>query len=279
MLTTTRRHAASLALLALLGASAAVAQPTLNVAPRILVPGFGAPVRALTLCQDVPAASQLAFAGWSVLDPDATGDVLVRIDLEPGGAGASTIEIPNLVGRPGVTIIRVLPERIRFTAPLATAAAALPDLVYNATAAQLDVLDIGIDDQQLPPLTTDVRLFFNVAPGLPPAVAACKPPPDLLPASDTGVPDDDITEAMSLDLAVSGVAIGDLVTLLDDDVPVAEQIATATTLTITDPAPAVGATHLYSVTVNGEVDGSAGWSVAVLNGLFVDGFEDPPPPP
>ena len=91
--------------------------------------------------------------------------------------------------------------------------------------------------------------------------------------------DDDITEALSLDLAVSGVAIGDLVTLLDDDVPVAEQVATATTLTITDPAPAVGATHLYSVTVNGAVDGSAGWSVAVLNGLFVDGFEDPPPPP
>ena len=74
MLTTTRRHAASLALLALLGASAAVAQPTLNVAPRILVPGFGAPVRALTLCQDVPAASQVAFTGWSALDPDATGD-------------------------------------------------------------------------------------------------------------------------------------------------------------------------------------------------------------
>jgi hypothetical protein len=282
MSTAARRFACILALpllFALSGIGPALAQPTLNIAPRIQVPGFDPPVRSLTLCQDVPASSQLVFTGWSVSDPDAIGDVLVRIDLEPGGAGASTILIPDLAGRPGVTIIRVLPERIRFTAPLATAAAALADLLYNATTAQLDVLDIGIDDQQLPPLTADVRLFLTVAPNLPPAVAACKPPPDLLPASDTGVPDDDITEALSLDLAVSGVAIGDLVTLLDDDVPVADLVAAATTLTITDPAPAVGATHLYSVTVNGEVDGSAGWSVAVLNGLFVDGFEDPPPPP
>lgn len=269
----------SAALLALLGAGAALAQPTLNVAPRIGVPGFGPPLRSATLCQDVPTGSQVAFTGWSLVDPDATpGDLLVRIDLEPGGGGASTILIPNLATRPGVSVIEVRPERIRFTAPLATVVAALPDLRYNATTAQLDVLDIAVDDQQLPPLSAELRLFLDVAANATPAVALCKPPPDLLPASDSGVPDDDITEARSLDLVVSGVAIGDLVTLLDDDVPVVEAVSPATTLVLTDPAPAPGATHLYSVTLNGEVDGSAGWSVAVLNGLFIDGFEDPPPP-
>ena len=268
------------ALILLLGAGIATAQPTLNVAPRIGVPGFGPPLRSATLCQDVPTASQVAFTGWVLVDPDATpGDLLVRIDLEPGGGGASTILIPNLAARPGVGLIEVRPDRIRFTAPLATVVAALPDLVYNASTAQLDLLDIAVDDQQLPPLTTDARLYLAVAPNAVPATVACKPPPDLLPASDTGVPDDDITEALSLDFAVDGVAAGDLVTLLDDDVPVVEAIATGTSLVLPDPAPAPGLTHLYSVTLNGAIDGSAGWSVAVLNGLFIDGFEDPPPPP
>jgi len=278
-MSTPPRKLRSLAALLLLCTGAAMAQPTLNVAPRLGVPGLGPPLRAVTLCQDVPAATTVGFAGWSVVDPDATGDVLVRIDLEPGGAGASSIQIPNLAGRPGVTIIREFPDRIRFTAPLATVAAALPDLVYHASTAQLDLLDIAVDDQQLPPLTTDARVFLAVAPNAVPATVACKPPPDLQPGSDTGVPDDDITEALSLDLRIDGVVAGDLVTLLDDDVPVVEAIATASSIVLTDPAPAPGLTHLYSVTLNGAIDGSAGWSVAVLNGLFIDGFEDPPPPP
>ena len=45
-----------------------------------------------------------------------------------------------------------------------------------------------------------------------PTLARCRPPPNLLPASDTGVSDeDDITVATTLQFEVTGLVAGDAV--------------------------------------------------------------------
>jgi hypothetical protein len=266
--------AALFALLFLIPAST-LAQPTLNIAPRISWQGIATSQRAFTACLSAPSGQTNALSSIAVSDGDvATGIMEARIDLEPGLVGGSTIDIPGLAAIAGVTIIRQQPDRLRFTAPLSSVNQALTQLRYLSTAAQIDVLDIVVDDLQLPPLSTEMRAYFNVAAGALIVGNVCLPPPDLRPQSDTGVDDDDLTEDVHPQFRITGLSAGDVVVLLNDELPIAQGTATGPELILTDPAAAMGLTHLYSVSVNGNL-GSAAWSVAVLAAMFADGFETP----
>jgi hypothetical protein len=257
--------------------AAASAQTTDNIAPRISLAGISESVRADTLCVTVESGADLSFSGLSGADADV-GDAIVhaRVELELGAAGNSSVLIPGLADLPGVTIIREEFDRIRFNAPLASVNAAFTALQYRSASAG-DTLDLIIDDLQLPPLSAEFHLqveAFDVP--VAPALVRCRPPPDLLPVSDTGASDeDDITVATSLQFEVTGLVAGDVVQLLNDDEPVAEAVATGASLVIVDPAPIIGETGLYAVSVNADL-GSAAWSVAVVSAqMFADGFEQP----
>lgn len=268
---------AVLLLLALTTATTVRGQATDNVAPRISQSGISESVRADTLCVTIEAGTTLAFPGLSAADADV-GDAIVhaRVELEQGLGATSSVAIPGLADLAGVEIIREDFDRIRFNAPLASVNAAFAELQY-VSASSGDTLDLIVDDLQLPPLSAEFHLqiaTFDVPTPL--SVVRCRPPPNLLPSSDTGVSDeDDITVATVLEFEVTGLVAGDAVELLNDDEPIASAVAAGAGLVIADPAPVVGETGLYAVSVNGDL-GSAAWSVAVVSPqMFADGFEDP----
>jgi hypothetical protein len=266
---------------ALLGCGELAAQATENLAPRITLTGISESVRADTLCVTLQAGATLTFGGLSVADADV-GDAIVhaRVELEPAAGSAASVAIPGLAGLPGVDIIREEAERIRFNAPLTSVNAAFAALEYRA-ATRGDTLDLIADDLQLPPLSAEFRLQIDTTDAaVAPVAVRCRPPPDLRPESDTGSDDgDDITVATVLQFQVDGLVAGDQVQLLNDDVVIAEAVASDTSLVIADPAPVVGETGLYAVSVNADL-GSAAWSVAVVSPqMFRDGFEPLPPPP
>jgi hypothetical protein len=270
--------AALLFALALLPA-ASHAQSTSNLAPRISLAGVVDSARAETLCAAMPPAFDLGFAGLSVADADVgTGLVHARVELEPALAFAASVLIPGLADLPGVEIIREEPDRIRFNAPLGSVNAAFAALEYRG-ASDGDMLDLIADDLQLPPLSTEIRLLIATDPKLAGAqFTPCRPPPDLRPESDTGAStSDDITLPQPLLFDVAGVQAGDVIDLLNDGVLIGSSIAAGTTAVVTDPAPVVDTTGLYSVRVNGDA-GSASWSVAIVPAvIFADGFEEPVP--
>lgn len=268
--------AALLFALALLPA-ASHAQSTSNLAPRISLAGVVDSARAETLCAAMPPAFDLGFAGLSVADGDVgAGLVHARVELEPALASAASVLIPGLADLPGVEIIREEPDRIRFNAPLDSVNAAFAALEYRG-ASDGDMLDLIADDLQLPPLSTEIRLLIATDPKLAGAqFTPCRPPPDLRPESDTGAStSDDITLPQPLLFDVAGVQAGDVIDLLNDGVLIGSSIAAGTTAVVTDPAPVVDTTGLYSVSVNGDA-GSASWSVAIVPAvMFADGFEEP----
>lgn len=259
--------------------AASHAQSTSNLAPRISLAGVVDSARAETLCAAMPPAFDLGFAGLSVADGDGgAGLVHARVELEPALASAASVLIPGLADLPGVEIIREEPDRIRFNAPLDSVNAAFAALEYRG-ASDGDVLDLITDDLQLPPLSTEIRLLIATDPKLAGAeFTPCRPPPDLRPESDTGVStSDDITLPQPLLFDVAGVQAGDVIDLLNDGVLIGSSIAAGTTAVVTDPAPVVDTTGLYSVSVNGDA-GSASWSVAIVPAvIFADGFEEPVP--
>lgn len=278
MLPSRHRCRAGVALAIGLAAASPIAgaQATDNLAPRIGLPGAVGPTRADTLCVGLQPAAELVFPGLAIDDADvASGALRVRVELEPGAAGASAVAIPGLAALPGVAIILVRGDRIRFTAPLGSVNAALGALRYQADAAQLDLLDVIVDDQQLPPLAAALRFYIDVRDAPATAIARCRPPPDLRPASDTGASDtDDITLAVPLDFDVGGLAPGDQVQLFNENQVVDSAMAVSSTLVLRDALPIIGLTGFYSVSVNGDA-GSAAWSVAIVPepALFGDDFE------
>ncbi|MBD8526394.1 Ig-like domain-containing protein [Pseudomarimonas arenosa] len=251
------------------------AQATLNSAPRVSITGVSELQRADTLCVQLQDGQSLSFDDLSVSDADVgVADLRVRVELEPGGLGAPSVLIPGLSGLPGVTIIREEPDRIRFSAPLTSVNSALAALVYQSEGLAVDVLDIIVDDQQLPPLSAEFRLWIEVLASTSSNVARCRPPPDLQAGSDTGASnEDDITSAATLSFDVTGVLDTDVVQLFNDAELIDQGTATGTSIVLTDPAPVVDTTGLYSVVVNGDL-GSAALSVAIVSAtVFHDGFE------
>jgi len=265
-----------LSALALLPA-ASHAQSTSNLAPRISLAGVVDSARAETLCATMPPAFVLGFAGLSVADADVGAGLMhARVELEPAATSGASVLIPGLAALPGLVIIREDPDRIRFNAPLDSVNAAFAALEYRG-ASDGDMLDLIADDQQLPPLSTEIRLLIATDPKVAGAqFSPCRPPPDLRPESDTGASNsDDITLPQPLLFDVAGVQAGDVVDLLNDGELIGSIIAAGTTAVVTDPAPVVDTTGLYSVSVNGDA-GSASWSVAIVPALiFANGFEEP----
>ncbi len=240
------------------------AQSTTNLAPRISLAGVSELVRADTLCVSMDSGTNLGFAGLSVSDTDVGAGLMhARVELELGLGSIATVQIPGLAGFPGVEIISEDPDRIRFNAPLSSVNAAFAALQYQSAGAG-DTIDLIADDLQLPPLSAELRLLVAAEPGAPFSITRCRPPPDLLPGSDTGASnEDDITGAASLSFAVTGVLAGDDVQLLNDGLLVTQAVATGSSLVMVDPAPEFDATGLYAVSVNADA-GSASLSVAVV---------------
>ncbi|MCB1554598.1 MAG: hypothetical protein KDJ14_12385, partial [Xanthomonadales bacterium] len=241
------------------------AQFTDNLAPRISMTGVSTSARADTLCVTISEGANLGFSNVSVSDADIAGaDMHARVELEPGLTSNSDVLIPGLAGLPGVTIIREQPDRIRFDAPLSSINAAIAALQYRS-AGDGDMLEIIVDDLQLPSLSTEFLLHVTTQASVPTAIARCLPPPDLRAASDTGESaSDDITAAASIAFDVGGLIAGDVVDLINDGVTIAQVTASGTTAVITDPAPARDVTGLYAVSINGGL-ASAAWSVAVVD--------------
>ena len=241
------------------------AQFTDNLAPRISLGAVSTSARADTLCVTMSEGANLGFSDISASDADvAAADLHVRVELTPGPTSGADVLIPDLAGLPGVTIIRERPDRIRFNAPLSSVNAAIAALQYRS-AGDGDMLEIIVDDQQLPPLSAEFLLHVTTQISVPTTITRCLPPPDLRAASDTGESaSDDITAATAISFDVSGLIAGDVVDLLNDAVPIAQVTATGSTTVISDPAPARGVTGLYAVSVNAGLP-SAALSVAVVD--------------
>lgn len=271
---------AVLAIAGLLGCGLVHAQATSNLAPRISLAGVVDSVRADTLCLTMAAGGGLAFGGLEIADADVGASIVhARVELEPGGVGSPFVLIPDLSAFPGVTILREEPDRIRFNAPLASVNAALDTLQYQSGGVGIDLIDIIVDDLQLPPLSAELRFYVDAQAGAGGVdIVRCRPPPDLRADSDTGNSnEDDITAAPEIAFDVSGIEPDDVVVLMNDDIVVAQIVATGNSVVIIDDAPLVGETGLYAVSVNGDL-GSAAWSVAIVaSSLFSNGFESPPP--